>query len=136
MASHLEIKFLRQPEVFFAFKVWIKMDCEMGMDISPSRFRPIADLGELIGGYCHRVKSSKDIFEEQAHSGLLQRATIDVGLNLFHLGKYEQAYPFGQRGLALFEDLVPWSQIDYARFVQSWVSLGVGTTSDAERSDR
>jgi predicted ATPase len=82
------------------------------------------------------IQSSKDIFEGQAHKSLLARATTEVGFCLLHLGKYERAYTHGQRGLALYEDIGLYSNIEHARFIQSWIALGIGSTSEAERLGR
>jgi predicted ATPase len=82
------------------------------------------------------IQSSKDKFEGQAHKTFLARATIQVGFCLLNLGKYEQAYAYGQRGLALYEDIGSYSPIEGARLVQSWVALGIGSTPEAERLSR
>jgi len=82
------------------------------------------------------IQSSKDIFERQAHKLSLAKAITELSLCLFHLGKYEQAYAYGQRGLALNEDLGSYSNIEYARFIQSWAALGIGSLPEAEHLGR
>jgi predicted ATPase/DNA-binding SARP family transcriptional activator len=82
------------------------------------------------------LQSTKDILEGQDHKPLLARATTEVGFCLLHLGKFKQAYTFGQRGLALFEDIGSYSQLDHGRFVQSWIALGICSTPEAERLGR
>jgi predicted ATPase/DNA-binding SARP family transcriptional activator len=82
------------------------------------------------------IQSSKDIFEGHSHKASLARATSEIGFCLLHLGKYEQAYEYGQRGLALHEDIGSYSQIEHARFVQSWVALGTGSLLEAEHLGR
>jgi len=78
------------------------------------------------------IQSSKDIFEGHSHKAFLARATSECGFCLLHLGKYEQAYEFSQRGLALYEDIGSYSLIEHARLVQSWSALGIGSLLEAE----
>jgi len=82
------------------------------------------------------LQSSRDYFEGQAKKVSIARATIEVGNCLLHLGKYETAYIHGQRGLALFEDLGSYSNIDQGRLSQCWVSLGIGSLPEAEHLGR
>lgn len=82
------------------------------------------------------IQSSKDIFERHAHKLLLARATTHVGLCLLHLGKYERAYSYGQRGHALYEELGSYSNIDLVRFIHSWIALGIGSITEAEHLGR
>jgi len=81
-------------------------------------------------------QSCKDIFEAQAQNSEIARATTEIGICLFHLGKYERAYPYGQRGLALYEGLGLYANLEHARLMQSWMALGIGSTLEAERLGR
>jgi len=82
------------------------------------------------------LQSSRDSFEGQAHKSSLARATTEVGNCFMHLGKYKTAYTYGQRGLAICDDLDSYSNIERARLVQSWVALGIGSLPEAERLGR